>query len=111
MPPTPSSQTSRDETSAPSREEIEIICLLQAVGTNPCTVSELTERLGLSRLLGSALVEAMQTLVSKDWLSLRDDQLALTDAGRFWLNERLSRYHAKEPSEMAALSERPMTEP
>ncbi|MEK6607997.1 MAG: hypothetical protein AABZ30_10080 [Myxococcota bacterium] len=78
------------ESHGPSRAEIEILCILHAVGPRGCPVGELAMRLGLSPALASAVAEGAQALVSTGWLELDDEQLALTDAGRARLTQRLS---------------------
>lgn len=66
----------------PSRQLIEELCLLGAVGSAGCTVDELTRRLGLSPLLSKAVEKSAMTLVGQGYLSVAEAQISQTEAGR-----------------------------
>ncbi len=66
----------------PSRQVIEELCLLGAVGSGGCTVDELTRRLGLSPLLSEAVEKSAMTLVRQGYLSLTEAQIWQTEAGQ-----------------------------
>jgi predicted transcriptional regulator len=75
---------------APSREEIECLCILHAVGVAGCPTGELASRLGLSPSLSSSVAEGAEPLIRRGWLDRADDRFSLTEAGHTWLTERLS---------------------
>ncbi len=74
----------------PSREEIETLCILHAVGRRGCHTSDLPARFGLSPALADVLAEATAPLCAAGWLSVEDDRVATTDAGDRYLAERLA---------------------
>lgn len=75
---------------APSREEIETLCILHAIGPHGCHVDDLAALLGLSPGLASVVAAGIQPLIFAGWVELHDTQFSLTDAGREWLQERRS---------------------
>lgn len=80
-----------DKRRGPSREEIENLCMLHAVGPRGCRMGDLPARLGLSATLVSAVAECVEILIRLGWLEQHDDDhLLLTDAGHAWLGERLA---------------------
>ena len=79
-----------DEHRGPSREEIEVLCILHAVDARVSSASELAGSLGLSPALASAAAVAAHTLVTAGWLRLVEDRFQLTDDGREHLTRRLS---------------------
>jgi DNA-binding MarR family transcriptional regulator len=76
--------------SGPSREEIESLCILHAVGVLGCPARDLAARLGLSRELASAVAAGIEPLIRAGWIERRDEHVSLTDAGRQQLDRRLS---------------------
>lgn len=78
------------ENTAPSREEIETLCILHAIGSHGCDMNDLAELLGLSRGLAAAVVEGTGQLISAGWVELNDSRFSLTDEGRDWLKQRRS---------------------
>ncbi len=74
----------------PSREEIETLCILHAIGLHGCQADDLATLLGLSPGLASAVAESVQPLISLGWVDLNDNHFSLTDAGHQWLKQRRS---------------------
>jgi DNA-binding IclR family transcriptional regulator len=74
----------------PSREEIESLCLLHAMGERGCLTTDLAKGLGLSPALASRLVHAVTPLVQAGWVEVQDDRFSVTDAGAAWLADRLA---------------------
>jgi hypothetical protein len=74
---------------APSREEVENLCLLCSIARSPCSFEELAERLGLCRELGPAMGAAVEALVSTSRAQVADGILSITAEGREWLRSRL----------------------
>lgn len=79
---------SGEQLERPSREEIESMCIVHAVGADGCSSDGLAERLGLSREHGMFLEQAIGPLVARGLLELRDGRVWSTEAGRKWLDER-----------------------
>ncbi len=79
-----------DEKPGPSREEIETLCILHAVGPHGCPVHDLARLLGLSPGLAPAVAAGVEPLIRAGWVDRRDDQFSLTDTGQEWLKARLS---------------------
>jgi len=75
---------------APSREEIESLCILDAVGDDGCEAGELAARLGLSPTIAYAVAEGAAPLIGAGLLERRGDRFTLTDSGYAWLRERLT---------------------
>jgi hypothetical protein len=73
-----------------SRDEIETLCILHAVGPDGCSVAELPVRLGISPTLAAHVVLAAAPLVDRGWLAREGDRMAPTEAGRERLTLRLS---------------------
>lgn len=73
----------------PSRAEIESLCILEAVGPDGCTSTQLAERLGLSPALADAVAEAAADLEASGWLSLEEERICRTDEGQAHLQARL----------------------
>lgn len=71
-----------------SREEIENLCILHAVGEIGCPSEALAGRLGLSEGLKAAVASAVQTIVARGWLVQELDRLVPSPAGNQWLRER-----------------------
>ena len=76
--------------SAPSRGEIENLCLLSAIPDEGCALSELPVLMGLSPLLEEPVAEAIVPLVNAGWVQEVDRCVSVSAAGRAWLEERLS---------------------
>ena len=74
----------------PSREEIETLCMLHAVGLDGCSVAELPARLGLSPTLAAQFALAIAPLVGRGWLARDGDRISQTETGRERLTLRLS---------------------
>ncbi len=88
----PTATTGQDEgeSRAPSREEVETLCILHAVGPHGCPRADLATRLGLSSALAVAVAEGVEPLVARGWLALHDDRFSLTGPGHDWMQTRLS---------------------
>lgn len=82
-------QASDEATTNPSREEIETLCLLYAVGEGRRSLTDLTSRLGLSPALVGAVTESIQPLVTAELLELDEQGVTRTDAGARHLDDRL----------------------
>jgi hypothetical protein len=76
----------------PSREEIETLCILHAVGQRGCRNDDLAPRLGLSSSLARAIVAGVEPLVIQGWLFREETRLVLTDAGRERLKGSLAEW-------------------
>ena len=76
----------------PSREDIETLCLLLAVGPTACTASQLAARLGLSTGLGSAVAGAAEALERSAWLTINDGQITRTADGERHLTASLAAF-------------------
>ena len=72
-----------------SREEIESLCLLAALGNESCTAVALTERLGLSPALADAVDQSIATLVTCGRVQRNDSGLEVTAAGIAWYQDRI----------------------
>lgn len=83
-------QSAHDETPAPSREEVETLCILHAIGPGNCPKGDIATRLGLSSALTTVVAEGIEPLIARGWLELRDDRFWLTEAGHAWMKRRLS---------------------
>jgi hypothetical protein len=81
---------SEDNKSRPSREEIETLCILHAVGGVGCDAGDLSVRLGLSTTLASAVAESIQPLVAEGLLQNEDGWIERTDGGDRRLTARLA---------------------
>ena len=85
--------TSREEERrGPSREEIETLCVLHAVGADGCWTGDLAERLGLSPSLAALVAGGMDPLIRKGWLEERNGRFVVTDVGQEWLSQRLAEW-------------------
>ena len=73
-----------------TREEIEKLCILHAVGVGGCTLCDLPERLGLSPTLTHAVAESLGPLLTLGWLVNDGGAVTRTEAGQRWLTRRLS---------------------
>ncbi len=73
-----------------TREEIETLCLLHAVGPHGCPVGELAARLGLSATLAPAVTESIAPLIGTGRLAMTDNIVTRTATGDHWLTQRLS---------------------
>lgn len=69
---------------APSRAEIEALCILDAIGAG-CYLFELGMRLGFSPELAAAVATSVEPLQDAGLVEQRDGRLFLTDAGSAWL--------------------------
>lgn len=80
------------EKSAPSRAEIETLCILHAIGPRGCYAMNLAELLGLSPELALAVADGVEPLVASGWVDVdvQGERFSLTDAGRDLLKTRLS---------------------
>ncbi len=96
MPTIEQTEHDNEEQKGPSREEIETLCILYAVGTNGCNERELVTRLGLSHTLTSAVIESIQPLLVANRVVLDEGRIACTDAGHQWLRERLAKHRIYE---------------
>jgi Mn-dependent DtxR family transcriptional regulator len=74
---------------APSRQEIEELCILYVIKARSCSAAELAARLGLSPTLGPTVAEALEPLKRKGWLERDEDLFSLTDSGLKRLEDRL----------------------
>jgi hypothetical protein len=72
-----------------SRGEVEKLCILHVVGEDGCPADELAGRLGLSDSLAAAIAAGTEPLVQAGLLTIEDDWLDVTDAGRALLAARL----------------------
>jgi predicted transcriptional regulator len=79
-----------DKKSGPSREEIESLCILHAIGVAGCRVNDLARMLGISAGLAFAVAASVEPLIRAGWVERCEDQLSLTVAGHGWLMKRLS---------------------
>lgn len=83
---------SGERRSAPSRGEIECLCVLSAISDDGLEVKELPVRLGLSPLLVKPVSEALAPLVNAGWVQDSDGRHSITQPGREWLKERLGEF-------------------
>ncbi len=65
-----------------SREEVETLCILAAVGPTGCPGGQVATRLGLSPTLAAAVDRGLEPLVSTGLLVRSDQRVDLSDAGR-----------------------------
>lgn len=79
-----------EEATPPSREEIETLCILHTLVGGPCSVGELTSRLGLAPDVTHAVAAAIEPLVAAGHVEEREGLLRQTDAGRAWMDRRLA---------------------
>jgi hypothetical protein len=79
-----------NDTSGISREEIESLCILHAVGTAGCDAQDLATRLGLSHTLAAAVAESTLPLIAEGLLDDTGGCIARTAAGDQRLQERLA---------------------
>lgn len=82
--------TAASTSRGPSREEIESLCILHAIGARGCRGSELATRLGLSPALAGLVSESIGPLVSAGWVEQEEERISRTDRGSRWLKQRLS---------------------
>jgi hypothetical protein len=75
---------------SPSREEIETLCILHAIGPHGCHTYDLATQLGLSPGLAQVVADGIQPLISLGWVDLNDNHFSLTESGHAWLEERRS---------------------
>lgn len=87
--------------SRPSREDIECLCILHAVGKGGCFVADLAGLLGLSPGLSPAISEGIKPLIAAGWLQLHDDRLTRTDQGAAWLQDRLAAFLKGPPPDQS----------
>ena len=73
-----------------SRQDIETLCILDAVGEAGSSGAGLTGRLGLAVGLAPAMAVALGELRDLGWLEEREGTFHLTAEGRSWLVERLA---------------------
>lgn len=81
---------SADASPHPSRAEVEILCILLAVGPAGCGLGELPGRLGLSPTLVHQVTYAADTLVRRGLLILAADQYVWTPAAHAHVTTRLA---------------------
>ncbi len=74
----------------PSREEIESLCVLHAVGSGGCSTADLAAGLGFSRELGRTLDRAVQQLVASGCLEVRSEGIFVSSGGNEWMRSRLA---------------------
>lgn len=72
-----------------SRQEIETVCIVYALGTDGCTAEELTSRLGLGPSLTAVVVGVLESFVAEGWIARGDDRFFPSIAGREWVRRRL----------------------
>jgi hypothetical protein len=72
-----------------TREEIEELCILHAIGARGCALGELPERLGLSPTLVGVVTESLAGLLGAGRLERAEDVIIQTTEGRAWLARRL----------------------
>ncbi len=82
-------EAKRDEAVGLTRAEVEILCILEAVGVEGCTATELPARLGLSPALARAVGSAVETLVAEGVLSVEGGRVQLTQPGEALLTAQL----------------------
>lgn len=78
------------EGKGPSRELIEKLVLLEAIGTRGCSLEELTVLLGLSMGLVSAVAESTTPLVSDGFVFREGVRVTVTPAGEAWFEQQLA---------------------
>lgn len=88
----PHESASSGERSGPSRQEIETLCILHAIGSSGCPVADLAPRLGFPTTLGGVVSESVNLLIFEGRVERRDERFALTDTGRDWLLTTLARF-------------------
>ena len=81
--------SSEEDHPGPSREQIETLCVLHAVGLGGCRTEDLAERLGLSPTLAAVVAGGMDALVMRGWLEEGKGRFAVTESGDEWLKQRL----------------------
>ena len=72
-----------------SRQEIEVLCILHAVGSG-CALDELVVRLGFPGQLAEVVAEAIEPLIAAGELTADGGMVGVTAAGRAHLSARLS---------------------
>ncbi len=72
-----------------TREEIENLCIVHAIGDQGCPLGDLPARLGLSPSLAAAVTESLTGLIGMGWIRRADETLTRTEEGRAWLRRRL----------------------
>ncbi|MEO7328127.1 MAG: hypothetical protein ABI193_06090 [Minicystis sp.] len=73
----------------PTREEIETLCVLHAVGHRACSLVQLASCLGLAPSLAPAIKVAIEALTGAGWLILAGEMVSRTDEGGAYLAARL----------------------
>lgn len=69
-----------------SRESVESLCLLHAIGDR-CEIVDLPARLGLAASLTKVLAEAIAPLVAQGLVLQSGEVLGVTSAGRSWRDD------------------------
>ncbi|MBT9560405.1 MAG: hypothetical protein IV100_30550 [Myxococcales bacterium] len=81
-----------------SRGEIEVLCILCAIGRLGVTVTELTERLGISATLTPFVMKCVSALPGDEgWIATDGDRLTLTIDGSRHLTTRLKELGTRAP--------------
>jgi len=86
----------------PSRADVETLCLLEAIGSERRTPTEVSARLGWMPDMADAASRAVEKVVTLEYVAvLRDDSATtsgsgvryfVTDAGRTFLDAKLRQY-------------------
>jgi hypothetical protein len=80
-----------------SREDIERLCILYAVGPGCSGPCELAERLGLSLSLCNEVIEAILPLENTGMLESVEGRILLTEVGSEYLTESLAQLQISVP--------------
>lgn len=83
------------------RAEIELLCLLEAVGRGRRTAVQVTRRLGLTVDLADAIAGAAHGATTSGWLLVESDEsgvelFVLSDRGRALLSSRMAAFGVGE---------------
>jgi predicted transcriptional regulator len=76
----------------PSREDIEVFVMLDALARGARSIGELAEHLGLSPALAEAVTTSVDPLVARGLIDRQADKVSLSESGAVWLRERRSRW-------------------
>lgn len=78
------------ERSRPSRQEIEALCILHAIGDDGCEAHALAGRLGFPNTLANTISLGASSLVEQGLVCVEAARFSRSDKGARWLRERLA---------------------
>ena len=77
------------------RSEIESLCILYAISSQGCDLSDLPAKLGISPALTDPVAEAVLQLASVGLVEVLNVRAELTAEGKAWLKQHLSEIGAR----------------